>query len=475
MKATVFCWFMVSPSVLRCLESPFARSIAQDATLPGARRIERHLISVMACAPGRRTVIATFHDTQQCRAAGHGPPAAPEEGRMAHIVIIGGGPNGLAMAYEMLEQTRAEDRITLVASGERLQASSGAPWNGAQPNDDARFALGEALEKKGIGFSAAGAQRLHPERNALELGDGTSLGYDYLVITTGPKPAFDEIEGLGPAGHTHSLCEAAHLQGCSRGWREFVDNPGPLVVGAVQGAACFAPAYESLFHMDADLRHRGLREKADITFVTAEPWIGHLGVGGMGDARERLEAQMRERGIAWIANARVDRVERARMHVSECDAAGAPQRQRVLPFRYAMMMPAFRGIDAVAGIEGLVNARGFILVDEHQRNPRFPNIFAAGATVEAASAAPTPVPTGTHKTTYMVESMVSTTAQNIRDQLDGRAPSQRATWRAVSLADLGAGGLAFVADEAPPPRPIDWFKQGDWVQLSRCSVCNVGD
>jgi len=394
---------------------------------------------------------------------------------MAHIIIIGGGPNGLAMAYEMLEQTRPDDRITLVSSGERMQASTGAPWSGGAAGSESAFDLAAALQKKGIAFSAAGARRLRPERNALELGDGTTLAYDYLVITTGPKPAFDEIEGLGPDGHTHSLCEAGHLQHCSHGWSDFVENPGPLVVGAVQGASCFAPAYESLFLMDADLRRRGLRERVDVCFVTAEPWIGHLGLGGMDDARERLEAAMRERGIAWVVNARVDRVERERMHVSECDADGKPLRARVLPFRYAMLMPAFRGIDAVAGIEGLANERGFILVDEHQRNPRYPNIYAAGATVQAAHEAPTPVPTGGHKTAYMVESMVTTTAQNIRDQIDGRAPSQRATWRAVSLADLGAGGLAFIADEEPPPRRIDWFQQGDWVQLSRCSVCNVGN
>jgi sulfide:quinone oxidoreductase len=404
-------------------------------------------------------------------------PAARREEPMAHIVIIGGGTSGMAMAHEMLERTRGEDRVTLVSSSDRLQASLGAPWIGGQRGEkpDVGFDLGSALEKRGIAFSAAGARRLHPERNALELGDGSTLDYDFLVITTGPKPAFDEVEGLGPDGHTHSLCEAAHLQGCSRGWSRFIEEPGPLVVGAVQGASCFAPAYESLFLMDGDLRRRGLRERVDITFVTAEPSIGHLGLGGMADAREKLEAAMRERGIEWIVNARVDKVERERMHVTECDDAGQPLREHVLPFRYSMMMPAFRGIDAVADIPGLVNERGFIIVDAHQRNPRFPNIYAAGATVQAASEAPTPVPTGGHKTAYMVDSMVIATAQNIRAQIDGHAPSQRATWRAVSLADLGAPGLAFIANEEPAPRRIDWFEQGDWVQLSRCSVCNVGN
>ena len=89
--------------------------------------------------------------------------------------------------------------------------------------------LGAALAKKGIGFSAAGARRLHPAQNRIALGDGGTLDYDYLVITTGPKPAFDEVPGLGPLGHTHSLCEAGHLQHCSRGWRVFIENPGPLV------------------------------------------------------------------------------------------------------------------------------------------------------------------------------------------------------------------------------------------------------
>ena len=69
--------------------------------------------------------------------------------------------------------------------------------------------------------------------------------------------------------------------------------------------------------MDADLRHRRIRDKVPMTFVTAEPYIGHLGVGGVGDTKGLLESEMRQRHIKWITNAKVDKVDDGKMHVSE--------------------------------------------------------------------------------------------------------------------------------------------------------------
>ncbi|VAX05799.1 Sulfide:quinone oxidoreductase, Type I [hydrothermal vent metagenome] len=51
--------------------------------------------------------------------------------------------------------------------------------------------------------------------NQLLLVDEQVINYDYLVITTGPKLAFDEIEGLGPHAHTQSICTIDHA-GVSR-------------------------------------------------------------------------------------------------------------------------------------------------------------------------------------------------------------------------------------------------------------------
>jgi sulfide:quinone oxidoreductase len=219
--------------------------------------------------------------------------------------------------------------------------------------------------------------------------------------------------------------------------------------------------------MDTDLRKRKIRDKVPMTFVTAEPYIGHLGLGGVGDSKGLLESIMRDRHIKWICNAKTTKVEAGKMYVTEHNEDGTPKKEHVLDFKYSMMLPAFKGIDAVFGIEGLTNPRGFILIDSHQRNPKFKNIYAVGVCVAIPPVEATPVPTGAPKTGYMIESMVTATAHNIRDELDGKEPGTNATWNAVCLADFGDTGACFVALPQIPPRNVNWFAQGKWVHLAK--------
>jgi sulfide:quinone oxidoreductase len=132
-----------------------------------------------------------------------------------------------------------------------------------------------------------------------------------------------------------------------------------------------------------------------------------------------------------------------------------------------MLLPAFKGVDAVAAVEGLCNPRGFVLVDEHQRSPKYPQIFAAGVGIAIPPVDKTPIPTGAPKTGYMIESMVSAIVANIAAELRGEQPHARATMNAICLADAGDEGLAFVALPELPPRNVTWAKKGKWVHLAK--------
>jgi NADH dehydrogenase FAD-containing subunit len=85
--------------------------------------------------------------------------------------------------------------------------------------------------------------------------------------------------------------------------------------------------------------------------------------------------------------------------------------------------------------------RGFVLIDEFQRNPAYPNVYAVGVCVAIPPVGATTVPTGAPKTGYMIESMVAATTRNIELAIAGESPAARATWNAICLADFGDSGV----------------------------------
>ena len=389
---------------------------------------------------------------------------------MSHIVVLGAGLGGAIMAYEMKDQLRPEDRLTVVTKDAQYHFVPSNPWIavGWRKREDISVDLARVCARKGIGFNPVAAKKLHPEDKRIDLVDGSSVDYDFLVIATGPELAFDEIEGLGPhGGFTQSICHVDHAEKAHERFEEFCRNPGPLIVGAVQGASCFGPAYEFTFILDTELRRRKIRDKVPMTFVTAEPYVGHLGLDGVGDTKGLLESEMREHHIKWMTSTKVKKVEDGKMTVEEIAEDGSVKAEKELPFGYAMMLPAFRGIEPVFGIEGLSNPRGFTIVDKYQRNPKFPNIFAVGVCIAIPPVGPTPVPCGVPKTGFMIESMVTATALNIGQILRGKAPDNVGSWNAVCLADFGDSGVAFVAQPQIPPRNVNWSSHGRWVHTAK--------
>lgn len=388
---------------------------------------------------------------------------------MSHVVVLGAGLGGTIMAYEMKTKLRREDRVTVVNLGSTYSFVPSNPWVavGWRQPEDIEVDLAPVLKQKGIQLRPEGAKRVHPKDNCIELNDGSVINYDYLIIATGPDLAFDEVPGLGPNAHTQSVCQTDHAVQAKVAFDRLVKTPGPVVIGAVQGASCYGPAYEFAFILETALRNARVRDRVPMTFVTPEPYIGHLGLDGVGDTKGLIESAMRDRHIKWITNARTMKAEADKLIVEEVNDDGSVKATHELPFAFSMLLPAFRGVSAVHGIEGLTNPRGFIVIDKHQRNPVFPNIFGVGVCVAIPPVGKTPLAVGVPKTGFMIESMATATAENIASLLKGEDPKAVATWNAVCLADFGDDGIAFVAQPQIPPRNVNWSSQGKWVHAAK--------
>ncbi|WP_223669829.1 NAD(P)/FAD-dependent oxidoreductase [Kangiella shandongensis] len=388
---------------------------------------------------------------------------------MAHIVVVGGGIGGIPAAYEMKDLVGSNHQVTLISESECFQFTPSNPWVAVnwRKKEEIQVELPPIMAKRNINFSAVGVKRVEPKDNKLVLNDGSELTYDYLIIATGPKLAFDEIEGMGPNHFTYSVCTTSHAGGCGRDWQKFVMNPGPIVVGAVQGASCFGPAYEYALILDTDLRKRGIRDQVPITFITSEPYIGHLGLDGVGDTKSLLESKLRDRNIKWVVNASINSVQEGALYYQVTNEQDQTSEEKKLEFKHSMLLPAFKGVDAVAGIDDLVNARGFVLTNDFQQNPTFGNIFSVGVCVAIPPVGETPVPVGVPKTGYMIESMVTAATNNIKQLINGEEPSHKPSLNAICLADFGDGGVAFVAKPQIGPRNLNWAGEGKWVHWAK--------
>ena len=385
---------------------------------------------------------------------------------MAHIVIIGAGIGGMPAAYELRARLGAQHRITVINAVDYFQFVPSNPWLavGWRKRAGISFPVASYLKRRNIEFIAQRVDKIDATGNCLTLADGATVAYDYLIITTGPKLAFDEVPGAGPAsGYSHSICTVDHAEKTWEAYQEFLRSPGPVVVGAMPMASCFGPAYEFAFILSTDLKRRGIRNKVPITFVTSEPYIGHLGLGGVGDSKSMLESEFRSNDIKWITNARTTKLETGKMFVTELDRNGQTVKEHEVPFKFSMMLPAFKGVDAVAAVDGLCNPRGFVMVDDNQRSKKYRNIYSAGVCIAIPPVEVTPVPTGAPKTGYMIETMVTAIVHNIAAEIAGQPATAKGTWNAICLADMGNTGAAFVALPQIPPRNVNWFRKSRWV------------
>ncbi len=386
---------------------------------------------------------------------------------MAHVVVLGAGIAGIPAAYALRSRLGSRDEVSVVSDKDYFHFVPSNPWiaMGWRERSDIAFPLAPYLEARGIRFVHGKVGHVRPDLNRIELENGNTLSYDYLLIATGMEGAFDEIPGL--AEHTHSVLHIEQAERAHAAYREFARHPGPIVVGAVQGASILGPVYEFALLADADLKRRNIRERVPITLVTPEPWPGHLGLGIDNDSREAIKAVLADTHIRIICNARTERVEAGAIHIVELDEAGKDRQSHALPFAYSVYWPAFRGVSGIRATPGLVNERGLVVVDEFLRTPASPNIFAAGVCIAHRPADRTPLNVGAPDSVYSIQQEAETAVGNILASMRGEPLSSSTPQRARWLSDMGETGAAYLSGPQVPLRDINWMRQGRWVHLAK--------
>ncbi|MGD9736041.1 MAG: NAD(P)/FAD-dependent oxidoreductase [Solirubrobacterales bacterium] len=388
------------------------------------------------------------------------------------IVILGSSFAGMTAALELRKHLDDRHRVTVLDPRERFTFIPSLIWLpfGKRDAEDVTFPLAPLYERKGIEYRGEAAAAIDTAAHTVTTSEGEVLEYDKLLVATGPRLAFEKVPGLGPIdGHTQSVCNLEHAEMAAEAWQRFLDDPGPVVVGTAQGGSCFGASYEFLFNVQYRIRKAGLEREAPVTFVTAEPFLGHFGLGGVGDSAAKVSGFFDRLGIEGIPNASI-----AAVREGEIELAGG----RVLPFAFSMIVPPFTGVDAVRGNEKLANPAGFVPVDDRFRHPEQNDVYAAGVATAIAPPESTEVPAGVPKTGQMSETMAKVAAQNIVADLEGGKHREMpiADLSAICVLDAGDNGIIFkadhvlahgiYADDETPSARVMGGPQAHWAKLA---------
>ncbi len=363
---------------------------------------------------------------------------------MARVVVIGAGLGGLPTAYELRHALPREHQITLISNQPKFTFVPSLPWVGLglKSLDSIQLDLNKTVPQHGIEFIHAAVTAIDPKSRRITMGEQT-LDYDYAVIATGPELALDALPGLGPeSGYTQSVCNPHHAMLAGEAWEKFLADPGPIVVGAAPGASCFGPAYEFALLLHHVLKQKGLRSQAPITFITSEPYAGHLGIGGMANSRWLMRKFMAAREIELMENTAISHFEPDAVHLAD---------GRKIPAKFVMVLPPFRGPRFLREAPGLTDTKGFIPVLPTYRHPDFESIYAVGVITQLKAVEQTPIPTGAPKVGLMSEEMALAVAHNIALELGVTSGLQyQPTLQAICFADFGNTGALFLADPLLP-------------------------
>ena len=420
---------------------------------------------------------------------------------MARVVVMGGGVAGHTAATFARDWLGSEHEVVVVTPNANWNWIPSNIWVGVgqMTKEDVVFPLAPVYAKAGIDYRQAKAVSIHPEGKegsdtpyiTIEYtgqgkeGQTEELTYDYLINATGPKLNFDATPGLGNGqgqlgDYTVSVCTADHAVHANNELQQVIERlkkgeKQVILIGMGHGmCTCQGAAFEYIFNIEHELRKAGVRDNAEIIFITNESFLGDFGMGGMhvkmggyaASSKIFAESLYAERDVEWILGAHVTQVEEGKVTYKTLDGDTDEQE-----FDFAMLIPPFAGVGFKAYDKAgeditskLFAPNGFMKVDADYtpkpyeewkasdwprtlQNPDYKNIFAAGIafapphTISKPMQAPDGTPiTPTPPRTGMPSAMMGkAVAASICDMIKEGATEPTHT---ASMAEMGAACVA---------------------------------
>lgn len=378
------------------------------------------------------------------------------------VLVLGGNFAGLTAAIHLKHELGDDIDVTVVSDSETFKFVPSFIWVpfGKRNPDDITFPVAPTFEAEGIEFVHGKATRVDGVSSMVETTRGI-FPYDYLLIATGFRNRFDVIPGLGPGGHAFNITTLEGAVRTRAGWQAFVNDPGPVLVGATQEAGCFGAAYEFLFNLAYQIRKHGLKRRARITYVTSEPFLGHFGVGGLPGGEKLLQMFFSHLGIEAVTNAAMKEIVPGELRLVD---------GRSLPFRFSMIIPPFTGADMVFRSGDIGDEKGFVPVRDTYQSTRYPNVYAAGVAAAVNYPWHSAVAIAVPKTGFPTETQAKVAAKNIASQVRGEEPKEHKEFGdipAVCVMDAGNNGVILLSDRMLPPRKFGVLIPGPQAHLAK--------
>lgn len=211
------------------------------------------------------------------------------------VVVLGSNFAGLTAALAVQHRLHGDVTVTVISPARRFLFTPSLIWLpfARRTRDQISFEVAPTFEEHGVEFVPAAATEIDPDHKLVTAAGGSVHPYDFLVVATGYRNDIDAVTGLATNGVT--ITTLADAERARTRWRQYLDHPGNIVVAAAPDAGCFGAAYEFLFNTAYRLRKAGLRHRVKLTYVTAEPFLGHFGLGGLPTVNDYCACSPRRR------------------------------------------------------------------------------------------------------------------------------------------------------------------------------------